>query len=364
LAFIDIFLPEDASFDLSNETARRVESIAQEVTAAEHRPLESLTTFVGGGGPRFWYSLSPEPQHPNYAQVVLLFENKHDTHLALPRIQDRVSREIAGARIDVRQLETGDAVGLPVAVRISGEDIGTLRSIAANAKQIFAEIPLAARVRDNWGEDRFNLELAIDTDRANLAGVTNLDVAASSATAINGYSVTTLREGDKQIPVVARLRVNERARLDEISNLYVYSSMGNQKVPLRQVSTMDYSFRNEVIRRRNQFRTITVSAAPRGPDGFATAGISTRNRRRGRKAGGRIRRTDGRARDLGGRDFLRPHLPVQKRDQAIHRLRGRAVWRGRSSARVVDHGRAVRFHGLPRRGQPGRCDREPHHRAV
>jgi multidrug efflux pump subunit AcrB len=263
LAFIDIFLPEDASFDLSNETARRVESIAQEVAAAEHRPLESLTTFVGGGGPRFWYSLSPEPQHPNYAQVVLLFENKHDTHLALPRIQDRVSREIAGARIDVRQLETGDAVGLPVAVRISGEDIGTLRSIADNAKQIFAEIPLAARVRDNWGEDRFNLELAIDTDRANLAGVTNLDVAASSATAINGYSVTTLREGDKQIPVVARLRVNERARLDEISNLYVYSSMGNQKVPLRQVSTMDYSFRNEVIRRRNQFRTITVSAAPR-----------------------------------------------------------------------------------------------------
>ena len=63
--------------------------------------------------------------------------------------------------------------------------------------------------------------------------------------------------------MVARLRVNERARLDEISNLYVYSSMGNQKVPLRQISTMDYSFRNEVIRRRNQFRTITVSAAPR-----------------------------------------------------------------------------------------------------
>jgi multidrug efflux pump subunit AcrB len=110
---------------------------------------------------------------------------------------------------------------------------------------------------------RFNIELAIDPDRANLAGITNFDVAAASATAINGYQVTTLREGDKQIPVVVRLRVNERAQLDDVSNLYVYSGAGSQKVPLRQVSRLQYSFRNEVIRRRNQFRTITVSAAPR-----------------------------------------------------------------------------------------------------
>lgn len=263
LAFIDIFLPEDSPFVLTNATAIQVEQLAREVAAAEKRPLESLTTFVGGGGPRFWYSLAPEPLHPNYAQVVLRFRNKNETHLVLPRIQERISRQIAGARVDVRQLETGDAVGLPVALRVSGDDIGTLRATADSVKKILGAIPQAARVRDNWGEDRFNVELEIDPDRANLAGITNLDVAAASATAINGYSVTTLREGDKQIPVVARLRMNERARLDDVNNLYVYSLTGNSKVPLRQVSQLDYSFRAEVIRRRNQFRTITVSAAPR-----------------------------------------------------------------------------------------------------
>lgn len=262
LAFINIFLPEDAPFDLTNETAERVEQIAQEVAVAEKRPLESMTSFVGGGGPRFWYSLSPEPQHPNYAQTVLLFRDKHDPHHLLPRIQERVSREIAGARIDVRQLETGDAVGLPVAIRIMGEDIPTLQGTAATVKQILKEIPLTARVRDNWGEDRLNIELAIDPDRANLAGISNLDVAAASATGINGYTVTTLREGDKQIPVVARLRLNQRARLDDIGSLYVYPSNGGPGVPLRQVSRLDYGVRPEVICRRNQFRAITVSAAP------------------------------------------------------------------------------------------------------
>jgi multidrug efflux pump subunit AcrB len=110
----------------------------------------------------------------------LLFKDRHDTHHLLPDIQKRLSREIAGARIDVRQLETGEAVGLPVAIRIMGEDIPTLCSTAATVTQILQDIPLATRVRDNWGEDRFNIELAIDPDRANLAGVTKLEVVAAS----------------------------------------------------------------------------------------------------------------------------------------------------------------------------------------
>lgn len=262
LAYINVALPEDASFELTNRTARQVEEITQKLADERKRPLESLNTFVGGGAPRFWYSLAPEPSHPNFAQIVMLFRDKHDTAELLPELQTLLSRRVAGARIDVRQLETGDAVGLPIGIRISGDDIESLRSAANGVKRILTGIPQAARVRDDWGEDRFNVELAIDPDRANLAGITNLDVAASSATAINGYPVTTLREGDKQIPVVARLRADERSGLDSLNNLYVFSNTGPQKVPLRQISRLDYSLRNEVVRRRNQFRTITVSATP------------------------------------------------------------------------------------------------------
>ena len=123
-------------------------------------------------------------------------------------------------------------------------------------------IPEATRIRDDWGEDRFNVQLAIDPDRANLAGVTNLDVASASTSGMSGIPVTILREGNKQIPVLARLRADERAQLDDINNLYVYSGTGTQKVPLRQISRIDYSLSTEVIRRRNQYRTITVSAVP------------------------------------------------------------------------------------------------------
>jgi multidrug efflux pump subunit AcrB len=159
-------------------------------------------------------------------------------------------------------LETGDSVGLPVAIRISGEDSTTLRTTAERVKNAFRKVPIVNRVRDDWGGDRFNIELQIDTDRANRVGLTNGDIAGASSTAISGSRLTTLREGDKQIPVVAQLRVDELAELNDVGNLYVYSNTGRQKVPLSHVARLDYSFSGEVIRRRNQFRTITVSGWP------------------------------------------------------------------------------------------------------
>jgi multidrug efflux pump subunit AcrB len=162
----------------------------------------------------------------------------------------------------VRQLENGDSVGLPVAIRISGEDASTLRFASERVQQIFRQIPQATRVRDDWGNDRFSVELKVDNDRANLAGLTNQDVAGSSLAAISGRSLSTLREGDKQIPIVARMRTDEIAGLQDVGNLYVYSGNSSRKLPVREVAHIDYSFRSEVIRRRNQIRTITVSTSP------------------------------------------------------------------------------------------------------
>ncbi|PWT90319.1 MAG: AcrB/AcrD/AcrF family protein [Acidobacteria bacterium] len=270
LSYVDIWLPEDAPLFATDMTAQQVEKVIEEALKefgkenGEKDVLRSLTTFVGGGGPRFWFSVSPELQQLNYAQVIIQGTNKHDTGHFVSLLQDAVSAKIPGARVDVRQLETGGTVGLPVAVRISGEDAPTLRALADQAKTIFRSVPTAGRIRDDWGDESFAVELQTDADRANLAGITNYDVAGASATAISGYPVTTLREGDKQIPVVARLRMEERAQLADINNLYVYSTQGSQKIPLASVSSIQYEMKTEKLRRRNQFRTITVSTIPLG----------------------------------------------------------------------------------------------------
>jgi multidrug efflux pump subunit AcrB len=273
LSYVNVWLPEDAPLSATDETARQVERVVQEVAAAygrEHlggggKPqevLDCLTSFVGGGGPRFWFSLSPEPQQPNYAQIVIQVKDKHDTNHLVDPWQQALLRAIPGARVDVKQLDTGTPIKYPVSIRISGEDARTLRELAEEVKKLYRATPLAERSRDNWGSENLVALIKVDPDRANLAGVSNADVAAASAVGMNGYQVGILREGDKQIPIKARLVMGERARLADLGNLYVYSSQGSQKVPLGLISSLDYRMQTERIERRQQFRTIEVSCFP------------------------------------------------------------------------------------------------------
>jgi multidrug efflux pump subunit AcrB len=260
LFYVDVWLPEDAPLIATNRSAVQSEAVIRELAGDK---LQSITSFVGGGGPRFWNTVTPEQQQANYAQIVVQLKDKHDTEHLIGPLQQALSDRVAGATIDVRQLETGGGVGIPISIRISGEDIPTLRRLAGEVADLLRAQDTARRVRDDWGAESFAVGLRIDPDKANMAGVTNIDVAAASVTAINGYQVSTLREGDLQIPVVARMRMEERARLSDIQNLYVYSQQGSQKVPLQLISRIEYGLSTEKLQRRNQFRTITVSAFPK-----------------------------------------------------------------------------------------------------
>jgi len=233
--------------------------------------LHSLTTFVGGGGPRFWVSVSPEIQQLNYAQIILQVDDKEDTPTLVGPLQAAVSSKVPGARIEVKQLQT-NPVEQPVQIMISSqadvasdrepEDIRTLRALAGKIEDIFHAVPRAARVHNDWDEESATVRLEIDPDRANLAGVTNSDVASSTTAALSGTNVATLREGQRQIPVVARLRIEERAQLSDIQNLYVYSAQSTQKVPLVQISSIKSDLESQRIRRQEHFRTISVECSP------------------------------------------------------------------------------------------------------
>ncbi|MGO9211936.1 MAG: efflux RND transporter permease subunit [Terriglobales bacterium] len=268
LSYVDVWLPPDAPLGATDAVAQRAETVIREEAERfgeeHHRKdvLKSLTTFVGGGGPRFWFSVDPERQQLNYAQILVEVVDKHFTNEFVGPLQTALSREVPGARVDVRQLETGKPVGIPVSIRISGADIGVLHQLSSELQAILRSQPNSARVRDDWGEPAMTVRLKVDPDRANISGVTNLDVALSSAAALSGLPVATYREADKQIPIAVRLRMEERAGLSDVQNTYVYSNTSNQRVPLRQVSQVTTDMSVPKIKRRNQFRTVTVSAFP------------------------------------------------------------------------------------------------------
>ncbi|NDY56459.1 efflux RND transporter permease subunit [Desulfovibrio sulfodismutans] len=274
LFYADVWLPEDAPIQATDAVARQAEDIIRETMAAyeaahpgeDGKPapvLKQVTTFVGGGGPRFWFSVSPEQSQPNYAQILIEVTDKWLTPKLQEPLQTALESRIPGARIDMRQLESGEPVGVPVQIRLLGEDMQELRLQAQRLKALLRALPMAYRVRDDWGSEIMKAKLTINPDKANLAGLTNQDVARSSMAAMNGLEATTLSEGRLLIPVITRLRAKERATLTDIANLYVYSeSDPGRRATLGQVATLDFTAATEKIARRDQFRTIVVSCFP------------------------------------------------------------------------------------------------------
>jgi multidrug efflux pump subunit AcrB len=282
LSYVDLWMPNNASLMATNEAALRAEQVIRQVAEAygnEHpeksgKPrqiLKSVTTFVGGGGPRFWSSVSPQQRQLNYAQLIIEVTDKYDTPILAGTLQRAFSETVAGARIDFRQLQL-NAVDHPIEIRLFGradisplqeeEDIHALRTLAEQVKAIFRPLPEVDRVRDDWDEEALVLRLQIDPDRANLAGVSNADVANSSTGGISGTQVGILREGDKQIAIVARLRMQERAQLSDLQNLYVYSSEKAQNVPLLGIASIQNAMETQRINRLEHFRKTSVIAFP------------------------------------------------------------------------------------------------------
>jgi len=283
-SYVDVWLPNDANFDATNRAAQQVEQIIRQQAdqwGKEHpekdgspaHVLKYITTWVGGGSPRFWFSVSPQPKQLNYAQVLVQLTDKEITPQFVNRVQPVLSAQVPGVRCDYRQLQT-NPINYPVEIRVisqadvsstrSAQDIAAMRKIASQVESIVRSAVEARGVRNEWDRDSFQVTLNIDPDRANLAGITNLDVANSATSAMSGTTVTALQEGDKNIPVVARLQLNQRGKLSDIQNLYVFSSSSQDatKIPLVQISDIQNSMTTNRIIRIDHFREMSIYAFP------------------------------------------------------------------------------------------------------
>ena len=182
-----MWLPNDAPLSLTNQTAQQTEHDhpprGRRFRARAFREkqdlLTSVTTFVGGGGSRFWFSVSPEQQQRNYSQVLIQLKDKEVTPELIAPLQSALSTEIPGAYLTVHQLQT-NPVEFPLEVRISGvsdvdpkqepEDNANLRRLAGQVQDILRAAPGVQVVQNDWFEESPEVKLKIDPDRANLAG--------------------------------------------------------------------------------------------------------------------------------------------------------------------------------------------------
>lgn len=252
---VNLYLTEGSPIRQTEEETLKV---IRKIDALEGDKIRAYTTFVGQGGPRFWLSIVPEQRADNYAQILVHTIHPRETAGVVARLKRNLPPEVAAARVTIEQLETGPPVGAPVQIRLFGDDVETLRRLAAETKKAIREIPGADNIHDDWDSEVFQVPVTINTEKASMAGITNEDVAMLLQAGISGVTPTYLREQNRLIPITFRLRSDERARLEEISQLDAVSAATNLRVPMSQIAELSMKLVSPKIWRRDYQRCITV----------------------------------------------------------------------------------------------------------
>ena len=65
-------------------------------------------------------------------------------------------------------MENAVPVGLPVQVRVSGEDVNVLRAISKEIKEILYEIDEGQHVQDDYGLETLKMVVDVNQDKASM----------------------------------------------------------------------------------------------------------------------------------------------------------------------------------------------------
>ncbi len=240
-------------------------TVVDEVTRrlGRHPEVTGAAVFVGGTAPRFYYNVAPREPAPYLAQVLVNVRDAVSVPGLVARLREELDRDIAGARVLVKELEQGPPVEFPIQVRISDADLDTLRRVADRVAGVLREAG-AYKVNDDLGLRVPTLRVDIDQARANTLGVVNSMIGRVMQSAFGGVKVTELREGDHLVPVLIRLAVEERNEAAKIRSLYVEST-STRPVPLSSFADVGVATEFATVPRHQLLRTVTVRAfAPVG----------------------------------------------------------------------------------------------------
>ena len=167
-------------------------------------------------------------------------------------------------------------VSAPVAVKIFGPDLDTLRRLGEEVQAVAQTVPGFADVKLDQQATIPQLRIEADRERAAAYGITPGSLNAQAATLIGGREIAELREGQRTVDLVVRLPEAWRDSPDRIARLPVETGDG-RRVPLSLVADVREARGPNVIFRENGARRFTLAIRPTVRDvGARVAELQTR----------------------------------------------------------------------------------------
>jgi multidrug efflux pump subunit AcrB len=253
--FAEVQMPEGTSIEATGAVAARVETWLKQQPEAK-----VVTSYIGGGGPRFFLAYNPELPDPSFAKIIVLTKNEAARDALKLRLRQKVAEGLAPeARIRVTQLIFGPYSHFPVAFRIMGPDPAVLRGLADQVQTVMRANPNTRQVNQDWGERVPAMHFVLDQARLQLIGLTPSEAAQQLQALLTGTLVSQVREDIRTVDITARSLGPDRLDPAKLNDLTLTNRDG-RTIPVSQIGHLEYQPEDPIIRRRDRVPTITVQS--------------------------------------------------------------------------------------------------------
>ncbi|HLO80033.1 MAG TPA: efflux RND transporter permease subunit [Chitinophagaceae bacterium] len=254
---VNINMPLQSNIETTNQVAKKVEKVL-----AREDKITYFTTNVGKGNPRIYYNEIPENEKADFAQIYVQLEkdmNAVEKRKIISKLRDTFST-MAGAKIEVKDFEQGPPVEAPVAIRIVGDNLDTLRQLASRAEATMKTLNGAIYVKNEVDLMKSDIRLNINTEKSRSLGILTADIDKTVRLAVSGVELGqyTDDQGD-DYDIVVNAPKDKFATLKTFEDIYVNNAVGTP-IPLKQVADMEFETSPTTIKHLNKERYVTVTA--------------------------------------------------------------------------------------------------------
>ncbi|MFN8178034.1 MAG: efflux RND transporter permease subunit [bacterium] len=254
---IDITSPQGTSIAVTDSAAAFVERLVN-----KRAGVRAVYTSVGHDNPTIYYNRFARVEDPRVGQLFVLLDSfdPHET----PKMLDSLRAELAeypSAELVLHEFEQGPPLDAPIAIRVEGPSLDSLRVLAGDVERVLQATPGTRDITNPLRLSRTDLRVAIDRAKAGLLGVPTVEIDRTVRLALAGLEAGTVREenGDKR-PIMVRIARDGRPSPDDLKKIWVSSATTGRLVPLAQVADLRFERAVPQIQRRDRVRAVTISA--------------------------------------------------------------------------------------------------------
>jgi multidrug efflux pump subunit AcrB len=254
---VNITTPLQSNLSNTDTLVRQVE---QEVGKIPE--LRNFATNVGKGNPRIYYNEIPENERSDYGQLFVQLEPETSAPRKLEIIQTLQGSfaKIIGAKVEVKNFEQGPPVTAPIEIRVVGENLDTLRSLASKVESLLKQTPGTIYVNNPVANLKTDIRVDIQKEKARQLGIATADIDQTVRLALAGLNLGSFTDpkGNERSILLTTPKEN-RATLETFEPIYIYNNQG-KGIPLSQIADLKFESSTLTIDHYNKNRSVSVSS--------------------------------------------------------------------------------------------------------